>query len=149
MPIKSSSIYRPTRDEYFLEMLQLVSSRSTCLRRQVAAIITSKNGHVLATGYNGVPQGFEHCVDHPCEGINDAPGNSERCLAVHAEINALLQCCDITQAHTLYTSVSPCFACAKAIANTPIKKVISTEQYVCTRGVSILKEAGITLVCRN
>jgi dCMP deaminase len=136
-------LQRPNPDTYFLDMLKLVASRSTCARRQVGAIIVSVDNYVLATGYNGVPRGFVHCIDQPCLGANDKAGNSERCLAVHAEINALLQCQDITKAHKMYTSVMPCFACAKVIANTPIKKLICVEPYADTRGQEILNYSGI------
>lgn len=51
---------RPSADQYFMEMANLVSSRSTCLRRAVGAVIV-KDGHVLSTGYNGAPKGVAHC----------------------------------------------------------------------------------------
>jgi dCMP deaminase len=134
---------RPSSDTYFINMLKLVASRSTCTRRQVGAIIVSKDNHVLATGYNGVPRGVVHCIDRPCLGANDKSGDSDRCLAVHAEINALLQCQDITKAYAMYTSVVPCFACAKAIVNTPIKKLIAIEPYSDLRGHEIMMHCGV------
>ena len=134
---------RPSPHSYFLDMLKLVASRSTCIRRRVGAIIVSTDNHVLATGYNGVPQGLEHCIDTPCLGVNDQPGNSDRCLAVHAEINALLQCQDLTQAFAMFTSVMPCFVCAKAIANTPIKKLVCVEPYADSRGQQLMEQCGI------
>lgn len=138
---------RPSHDTYFLSMLRLVASRSTCARRKVGAIIVSKDNHVLATGYNGVPRGFDHCIDTPCPGAEDESGNSERCLAVHAEINALLQCQDITKADKMYTSVMPCFACAKAIVNTTIKEIVCVEAYPDTRGAQLLHESKVILRC--
>src|SRR5258708_3001642 len=104
---------RLSRDDYFLEMLHLVANRSTCARRAVGTIITDDRGHILATGYNGVPRGFTHCTDSPCLGVNDPKGDTGRCMAIHAEINALLQCSRLDLAHALYVSASPCFACAK------------------------------------
>ena len=134
---------RPNPDSYFLDMLKLVGTRSTCIRRQVGAIIVSVDNHVLATGYNGVPRGLVHCIDQPCLGANDESGNSDRCLAVHAEINALLQCQDLTQAFAMFTSVMPCFACAKAIANTSIKKLVCVEGYADTRGQQLMEQCGL------
>ncbi len=137
---------RLSKDEYFLLIIKLAALRSTCARRQVAAIIVSEDSHILSTGYNGVPRGFPHCTIEPCEGTMDKSGNTERCLAVHAEINALLQCMRLDLANTLYTSCSPCFACAKAIANTPITRVVCTEEYSDKRGKNILTQAGIKLI---
>lgn len=53
---------RPSWDEYFMEMAVLTARRSTCLRRQVGAVIV-KDKHIVATGYNGAPRGLEHCGD--------------------------------------------------------------------------------------
>lgn len=137
---------RPSRDSYFIQMLRLVASRSTCLRRSVAAIITDEDGHVLSTGYNGVPRGFPHCIDSPCGGEQDAPGKTDRCLSAHAEQNALLQCSRLDRAATLYVSVAPCFTCAKLIANTNIKRVVYSGDYADERGRQLLERAGVECV---
>ncbi len=130
-------------DEYFLSMLKLVGTRSTCPRRQVGAIITDVKGVVLAMGYNGVPRGMPHCIDIPCEGTGDAPGDSSKCLAVHAEQNALLQCADLNRAYTLYVSATPCFVCGKMIANTGIRKIVALERYSDRRADDVFQRRGI------
>ena len=56
---------RPSNDEYFMDMAQLVSTRSTCLRRKVGAVIV-KDKRVLSTGYNGSPKGTRHCEELGC-----------------------------------------------------------------------------------
>jgi dCMP deaminase len=132
-------------DEYFLQMLRLVASRGTCRRRQVAAIISDQRGVVLAMGYNGVPRHRDHCIDTPCEGANDQPGNSDRCLAIHAEVNAVMQCADLIRAFNIYVTCVPCFSCAKMIANTGIKRVVCLEDYADTRGKDVLMKSGIQL----
>ena len=137
---------RPTKDEYFLKMLRLVASRSTCGRRAVGAIIVDEHGHILATGYNGVPMGMIHCIDSPCPGRGDQPGDSSRCLAVHAEQNALMQCSRLDLADTIYVSNTPCFTCAKMIANTNIRRVVSAEPYADKEGRAVLAAAGKRLV---
>ena len=114
--------------EYYIQMLPLVAARSTCIRREVAAIITDKDGHVLSTGYNGVPSGIPHCIEESCAGAVGAKGDSSLCEAVHAEINALIQCRDLHRATTMYCSCTPCFACAKAILNTPINGIYCIER---------------------
>jgi len=140
---------RLTKDEYFLAMLELVSARSTCPRRLVGAIITDDEGRILATGYNGVPSGFDHCVDVPCAGAQDQSGNTSRCEAVHAEANAVLQCWRLDLARTIYVSVSPCFECAKLIANTPIRKAVLASRYVDRRGEDLLRRARLQLLVRG
>jgi dCMP deaminase len=136
---------RLSKDEYFLEMLKLVAARSTCIRRTVGAIIVSKDGHVLSTGYNGVVRGFTHCTDTPCSGANDISGNTSNCQAVHAEQNALLQCLDLNSAHILYCSCVPCFSCAKMICNTNINRVVVLQDYADTRGRDLFLQLGIEL----
>ena len=53
---------RPSWDEYFLELADMVASRSTCLRRHVGAVLVRKD-RIIATGYNGAPRGLSHCLD--------------------------------------------------------------------------------------
>lgn len=56
---------RPDWDNYFMEIAQVVSKRSTCLRRSVGAVIV-KNRQIVATGYNGTPSKLEHCSVTGC-----------------------------------------------------------------------------------
>jgi len=140
-----SAMPRLSHDEYYLQMLDLVAARSTCPRRAVGAIIVDSRNRVLSTGYNGPPRGRGHCIDSPCPGRDDAAGDSDRCEAVHSEINALLQCGDIERASTIYVSCSPCFACAKAIANTNIRRVVCRELYRDMRGRDLLLALDIIL----
>jgi dCMP deaminase len=135
---------RLTHDEYFIAMLKLVSARSTCARRSVGALIVDEGNRLLSTGYNGVPAGFVHCSMIPCDGANDAPGDTSRCLAIHAEVNAILQCAfNLPRAHKLYVTCAPCFQCAKLITNTSIQEVIALEPYSDSRGAQIFEQAGI------
>ena len=124
-------------------MLSLVASRSTCRRRAVAAIITDHKGMVLSTGYNGVPRGIAHCLVNPCPGVSDRPGDSSRCEAVHAEVNSIVQCADLSRATIMYVSCTPCFSCAKMILNTPIKVVRCVEAYADRSGIEMLSRGGI------
>ncbi len=144
MPSKS---LRPSLDDYFMELLDHVKTRSTCRRRMVGAIITDERGRILATGYNGVPSGTSHCTDNPCEGASDPSGDSSRCLAIHAEQNALLQCRgNLNDARVIYCSLFPCFTCAKMIANTSIKRLVYKEPYADKRGMAILVNSEIRCV---
>ena len=57
---------RPTWDEYFMEIAEIVKKRSTCIRRQVGAVIV-KDKQILATGYNGAPKKLKHCEEIGCK----------------------------------------------------------------------------------
>lgn len=138
-------IVRPNTDEYFLQILEIVASRGTCIRRRVAAIIVSEDNHILSTGYNGPPSGFSHCIMVPCKGAEDPPGQTDNCMAVHAEINALIQCNRLDLAYTMYSSTTPCFACAKAICNTNIQRIVCRQRYADTRGIHVLAESSRTV----
>ena len=62
---QASERKRPSWDEYFILIANLVKQRSTCLRRQVGALIV-KDQRILATGYNGAPAGLRHCSEVGC-----------------------------------------------------------------------------------
>ncbi len=76
---------RPGWDEYFMQMAQVVAGRSTCLRRQVGAVIV-KDKQILSTGYNGSPTGLSHCAQKGCLRMQLGIPSGERteiCRAVH------------------------------------------------------------------
>ncbi len=137
---------RLTHDEYYLKMLEIVAARSTCVRRAVGAILVDEKYKVLSTGYNGVPSGFSHCTDVPCLGAQDPSGDSRRCMAIHAEVNVVVQCTRLDLARILYVSCTPCFMCAKMLCNTPVRRIVSTEEYGESDGLNALRQAGIELL---
>jgi dCMP deaminase len=125
---------RPSWDEYFMEITRLVVSRSTCLRRQVGAIIV-KDKKILATGYNGAPSGLPHCLEAGC--LRDELGipsgeRHELCRGLHAEQNAIIQAAyhgvSINGA-TLYCTNLPCIICTKMLINAGIMRVVCGEGY--------------------
>ena len=121
---------RLSKDEYFVRMADLVSQRATCKRRAVGCVLVSAAGHVLATGYNGVPAGSTHCIDVPCPGFGFASGHGlDSCEAIHAEQNALLQCKDVSLIHTAYVTTLPCMTCAKLLMNTGCKRIVYGQEY--------------------
>jgi len=139
---------RPSWDEYFLEMAQLVAKRSTCLRRRVGAVIV-KEKRILATGYNGAPSGLKHCIEIGCirKKLNIPSGQRhELCRALHAEQNALIQAClhgISVKGATLYATTQPCVICAKMLINAGIKEIVITEGYPDEMAMSFLKQAKI------
>jgi dCMP deaminase len=121
---------RPSSIEYFLMMASLVSIRGTCPRRRVGCVLVDKFNHVLATGYNGVPASLPHCIDHPCPGAGLRSGEGlEKCLSIHAEQNALLQCRDCQIIESCFCTDSPCITCTKLLLNTSCKRIIFIREY--------------------
>lgn len=121
---------RPDSDDYFLQMAKLVAQRATCARRAVGCVLVNLQGHVLATGYNGVCRGEIHCTDVPCPGAQQPSGQGlHLCQAIHAEQNALLQCRDINEIHAAYCTASPCIQCMRLLANTSVQRIVFLEEY--------------------
>jgi dCMP deaminase len=117
-----------------MEITRLVVSRSTCLRRQVGAVIV-KDKKILATGYNGAPSGLPHCLEVGC--LRDEMGipsgeRHELCRGLHAEQNAIIQAAyygvSINGA-TLYCTNLPCIICTKMLINAGITRVVYGEGY--------------------
>ena len=127
---------------------RMVAKRSTCMRRQVGALIV-KDKRILATGYNGAPSGLKHCEEVGCIRENSNIPSGERhelCRGLHAEQNAIIQaaCHGISiKDSSLYCTNSPCVICAKMIINAGIKEVIYEEGYNDPLAMSLLEEAGI------
>jgi dCMP deaminase len=142
---------RPPWDVYFLDIAHFVSTRSTCLRRHVGAIIV-KDKRILATGYNGAPTGLSHCLDIGClrEEMKIPSGERhELCRALHAEQNAIIQAAVYGVAikgATLYATNQPCVICSKMIINAGILRVVYDSGYPDKMSMDFLNEAGIELV---
>jgi len=139
---------RPTWDEYFMDIARLVARRSTCLRRQVGAVMV-KERNILATGYNGTPSGITHCAETGCLRDQLKVPSGERhelCRGLHAEQNAIIQAArhgvNISGA-TLYCTNSPCIICTKMLINAGIRQVVYLEGYPDTLSLDMLHEAGI------
>jgi len=125
-------------------MLPLIASRATCPRRQVAAILVDERGKLVSIGYNGVPAGLPHCIDTPCAGAGDASGDTSRCIAIHAEVNAMLQAqASRRHPHTLFCSTTPCFNCAKMLIAEGVRRVVALSTYADERGLALLSQAGV------
>lgn len=138
-------------DEYFMEIVEVVAKRSTCLRRKVGALIV-KDKKILATGYNGAPTGLKHCSEIGCrrERLSIPSGErQELCRGLHAEQNAIVQAAlhgvPIKEA-VMYATCQPCIVCAKMIINAGIKKIVFAGEYPDELALNMLKEAKVELV---
>jgi dCMP deaminase len=142
---------RPTWDRYFMEIALLVSTRSTCMRRKVGAVLV-KDKRILATGYNGSPSGLAHCEEVGCLRQRLGIPSGERheiCRGLHAEQNAIIQAALHgvgIRGSRLYTTIFPCIICSKMLINAGIKEIIYREGYPDELSASLLEEAGMRLV---
>ncbi|ABR46570.1 CMP/dCMP deaminase, zinc-binding [Alkaliphilus metalliredigens QYMF] len=141
---------RPSWDQYFMEMAEVVKTRSTCMRRQVGAVVV-KDKRVLSSGYNGAPSGIEHCEKTGClrEQLGVPSGERhELCRGLHAEQNAIIQAAyhgvEI-QGTTLYVTLQPCVLCAKMLINAGVKRLVFKGQYPDDLSEKMLTEAGIEM----
>lgn len=143
---------RPTWDEYFMEITQIVATRSTCIRRQVGAVIV-KDNRILASGYNGAPSGLKHCIDIGCIRTERQIPSGERhelCRGLHAEQNAIIQAAvhgSSIKGGTFYITHQPCVLCAKMIINAGISKVVYQGMYPDHLALELFQEADVELVC--
>jgi len=141
---------RPSWNDYFMDITQRVATRSTCLRRQVGAVIVLDK-RILATGYNGAPRGLPHCQETGC--LRDRLGipsgqRQEICRALHAEQNAFLQAALYgipVAGATMYVTLQPCVTCAKMIVNAGIERVVCAQAYPDELARSFLADATIEL----
>lgn len=138
----------------------MIAQRSTCSRAQVGAVLTL-DGRILSTGYNGAPARLPHC-DHSCncgypgkggllfdsKHLSNCDSLSPCSISVHAEANVVAFAARhgvITQDSHLYTTVSPCLACAQLLVNAGVVKVCYMHQYRDTSGLKLLSEAQVEL----
>jgi dCMP deaminase len=139
---------RPSWDEYFMDIVGLVSKRSTCLRRKVGAVLV-RDKRILATGYNGPPTGVRHCTEVGClrDKLNIPSGERhELCRGLHAEQNAIIQAAlhgVTTKNATIYCTNHPCIICSKMIINSGINKIVYREGYSDKLAEEMLEEAAI------
>jgi dCMP deaminase len=142
---------RPDWDEYFMNIAEVVASRSNCSRRHVAAVIV-KEHRIISTGYNGTPRGIKNCFEGGCPRCNsDTPSGHhlEECLCSHGEENAIVQAAYhgiSVKDGTLYTTYSPCLLCAKMIINSGITEVVYKDRYsIDGTSMRLLQESNILI----
>ncbi len=139
---------RKSKDVYFAEIADLVSSRSTCLRNQVGALMV-KDSQILSTGYNGAPKGLPHCSEVGClrEKLGVKPGERhELCRGLHAEQNAIIQAAYhgvSLKGAKLYCTTRPCSICTKMLINAGITEIFYIEEYDDPLAAQLAKEAGL------
>lgn len=151
---------RPDVDTTLMGTATLWEERSTCSRNHVGAVI-ARDGRTISTGYNGAPAGMPHC-DHG----SYAPPHYRRAtpaivpslptsatdrgcrIAIHAEANALAYAARhgvSVELATIYTTMSPCYDCAKLIIAAGLQRVVFNRSYRDPAGIDLLRDAGLTV----
>ncbi|MCL2010181.1 MAG: cytidine/deoxycytidylate deaminase family protein [Synergistaceae bacterium] len=139
---------RPDWDTYFIAIAMMAATRSTCLRRQVGAVIT-RDRQIVSTGYNGAPPGTAHCLETGClrEALGVPSGErQEMCRGSHAESNAIAQAARMgitTYGATVYCTHEPCSLCTKIILNAGIARVVYVRGYPDKLATDLRKESGV------
>jgi dCMP deaminase len=142
---------RPSWDEYFMELARVIARRSTCLRRQIGALLV-RDKRILATGYNGAPAGLPHCDEVGCRRDQLGIPSGQRpdlCRALHAEQNAIIQAAlhgVNTRDSVLYCTHQPCVICAKMLINAGVVRAVYEGDYPDDLAREMLQQAGVELV---
>lgn len=134
---------RINRQDLFTDIIKVLATRSTCQTKRVGALLAREN-RIISTGYNGPPKGAPHCDDVGCQ--RDKEGACIR--TVHAEANLIAFAAKYgisSEGTTLYTTMAPCFTCAKLIINAGIVEVRYIEEYRLTDGIEILLESKVII----
>jgi len=138
-------IYRPEKDQYYLDIARVVSTRSTCLKVFMGAIIV-KDDQIIATGYVGAPRNTKSSLEHGfClrKKLNIPSGTKyELCRSVHAEQNAIINAAragvslidgdmyifgQLRESEKIINAF-PCFICKKMIINAGLRRVITSVE---------------------
>jgi len=129
-----------------MRMAREAATMSTCLRRQVGAVLVLDN-RIISTGRNGAPSKCKHCAEVGCiRQQRNIPSGTQRelCRGAHAEANAVTQVGRwMAKGSTLYCTNFPCSGCAKTIINGGVVRVVYSEDYNDGLSKELLAEAGV------
>ncbi|MES3032273.1 MAG: deaminase [Patescibacteria group bacterium] len=147
---------RPSWDEYFLKMVDMVGTRGTCDRGRSGCVVV-RDKRILVTGHVGSPIGLPHCdeVGHEMHTVTNEDGTTSRhCIrTAHAEQNAINNAARSGVAllgGTIYSKMIPCYKCTQSVVNVGIVRVVSQMDYhASAKSKEILKKAGVKLEIIN
>ncbi len=118
---------RKSWHEYFIEITEMVASRSTCDRAYVGCVLVNDDHRIVSTGYNGSVSGNPHCSE-----IGHKMRDGHCIATIHAEMNALLYCAKegiATKGTTAYITHFPCLNCTKSLIQAGIKAIYYQHDY--------------------
>jgi dCMP deaminase len=133
---------RPNWDNYFMNIAEEVSTRGTCDRKQVGAVIVDQDKHILSSGYNGSIPGLGHCSGPGSIGHDLENGHCRRTL--HSETNAVAHAAKkgiSLNNSTLYCNTKPCWDCFKVIIAAGVTEVVYRDEYPSLREDRVTKAA--------
>ena len=135
-------------NDIYMKLASDLATRSQCVRAHVGAVLT-KETRIISIGYNGPPAGTHNCDEEwPETGCaRDSKGSCS--LALHAEENAILYAVkngSKIEGSTLYTTLSPCIACARLILSSGIKEVYFKDSYAAYKGLA--SDEGVDFLIR-
>lgn len=134
---------RPSLSSIFMSTALLFAKRSTCLRKQVGAVLV-KDNRIVSTGYSGAPPGCQHCTDVGC-----LIGSNNGCIrTIHAETNVILFAAKngiSTNNTRLYTTLSPCLDCAKLIVASGINEIYYYDKYRDEEPIIFLQSLNVSV----
>lgn len=121
------------RDAFYLGVAAAVAAGADCTRRRVGCVLVLDN-RIVATGFNGAPAGDASCLAGACpRGLLDydaVPAGADygagagRCIAIHAEANALLHAGRDCRGATAYITCPPCSDCEKLLRGAGIERTV-------------------------
>ncbi|MCK4327958.1 MAG: dCMP deaminase family protein [Candidatus Diapherotrites archaeon] len=136
--------FRPSKDEYYLEIAKSIGLRSPCMRKKFGAIIV-RHDTVVSTGYNGPPRGGVNCFDIGCVrdelDMEHYAAYDATCPAVHAEENCIVNAArngtkvlggvlyiqGVSPEDNSLVESRPCHRCRRALINAGVTEVITRD----------------------
>ncbi len=118
---------RKSWNEYFMQIAEIVATRSTCDRAEVGCLIVNDDNRIVSTGYNGSISSNPHCDD-----VGHTMRDGHCIATIHAEMNALLYCAKegiSVNGCKIYVTHFPCLNCTKALIQAGIKKIFYKHSY--------------------
>jgi dCMP deaminase len=128
---------RQDRNKYFMNIAMAVRLRANCRGNRVGAIIVLNN-RIVSTGYNGTPEKMPNCLDGGClrcanrDKTYKSGEAYDLCICVHAEQNAILAAARFgisVAGSTVYTTMRPCFGCAKEMLQAQVQAVYYLHEW--------------------
>ena len=113
---------RPSWNEYFKEIVNVTSKRSSCERLHVGCLLVCNN-RIISQGYNGFLPGCPH---------KSIIRNNHEQATVHAEQNAISDCAKrgvSCKGCTAYLTHYPCIICARILLAAGIAEIKYLEDY--------------------
>ena len=117
-------------DKLFMVIARQFATLSHCVSHSVGAVAVI-DGRIVATGYNGTPQGMINCddvfPDYDPKTDRDEHSEWSNAHEIHAEMNVILFCAKHgikLDGATLYSTVEPCQHCTKNLLQSGVKRIV-------------------------